>query len=140
MATKKQPEPQVTTEIVQEDPATNPPTEVGREALLREINSLKSELQALKTPEALGLKMVSVKLGRKFDLGNYNSLSAEVSLWYDLAPGENPDEAFEYLWTTCRNEIRNVAEPILQKARAVNGKPPATTQTTRSFMGDPVEE
>lgn len=77
--------------------------------------------------------MISTKLGRKFDLGNYNSLTVEVSLWYDLIPGENPQEVLAQMFALSRQEIRNQAEPIILQARR------KTAKTKQQYMGADVE-
>lgn len=49
---------------------------------------------------------VSVTYGRKFNLGDYNSCHAEVSLWADLDEGDDLAEQASLLREIARNHVK----------------------------------
>lgn len=51
------------------------------------------------------LKTVSVTYARKLNLGDYNSVHSEVSLWADLEEGDDEAIAAEALRQMARNQV-----------------------------------
>ena len=49
---------------------------------------------------------VSVSYGRKFNLGDYNSLSLEVTLWADLEEGDVAQAVINSLQDQARNSVK----------------------------------
>lgn len=51
------------------------------------------------------LKTISVTYGRKLNLGDFNSVHSEVSLWADLEDGDDEAMAAEALRSMARNQV-----------------------------------
>lgn len=51
------------------------------------------------------LKTISVTYGRKFNLGDFNSIHSEITLWADLDEGDDEALAAEALRTMARNQV-----------------------------------
>lgn len=51
------------------------------------------------------LKTISVTYGRKLNLGDFNSVHSEVSLWADLEEGDDEAAAAEALRAMARNQV-----------------------------------
>ena len=51
------------------------------------------------------LKTISVTYGRKMNLGDYNSVHTEVSLWADLDKGDDEAKAAEALRDMARAQV-----------------------------------
>lgn len=71
------------------------------------------------------VKTVAVCYGRKFNLGDYNSLNLEVTLWADLEEGDSPDDVTGALQGKARDAVRREysrLRPSVQPGQAVEGK------------------
>lgn len=75
------------------------------------------------------LKTISTTYGRKMNLGDYNSVHIEMSLWADLEEGEDEAAAAEALRTMTRNQV------MAEMARL---KPELQAKIEDLFMGLPV--
>ncbi len=64
------------------------------------------------------LKTVSVTYGRKFNLGDFNSLELACTLWADVDPDEDLDQAMHSLWEMARTNVRAAAEPVISRGAA----------------------
>ena len=74
------------------------------------------------------LKTISVTYGRKMNLGDFNSLHVEASLWADLEQGDDEAIAAEALRTMARNQVGT------ELARM---EPKLAAKITDLFMGLP---
>lgn len=75
------------------------------------------------------LKTISVTYGRKLNLGDFNSIHAEISLWADLDEGDDEAKAAEALRQMARNQV------MLELSRV---KPDLETKIQNIFAGLPV--
>lgn len=50
---------------------------------------------------------LSVSYARKFNMGDYNSLSLEATTWADLESSDNPVDCLEVLQEMCRVAVKN---------------------------------
>lgn len=64
------------------------------------------------------LKTVSVTYGRKLNLGDFNSVHSEVSLWADLEEGDDEATAAEALRSMARNQVMLELARVEQKLAA----------------------
>ena len=75
---------------------------------------------------------VAVTYGRKFNLGDYESMHIELTAWADIDEDERPDEATAALFADVKQAVRLQAVPVLKAAhrpRIINkftGVPVAT--------------
>jgi hypothetical protein len=60
------------------------------------------------------VKTISAKYERKFNLGEYESASLEVSTWADIEPEQEPKAAINELMDLCKEQVRKQALPILR--------------------------
>lgn len=69
------------------------------------------------------LKTISVTYGRKLNLGDFNSVHSEVSLWADLEAGDDEATAADALRAMARNqvmlELARVEQRLQTKAESV---------------------
>lgn len=75
------------------------------------------------------LKTISVTYGRKLNLGDFNSVHAEISLWADLDEGDDEAAATEALRQMGRNQV------MLELSRL---KPELEAKIQNIFAGLPV--
>lgn len=84
------------------------------------------------------LKTVSVTYSRKLNLGDYNSVHSEVSLWADLEEGDDEAAAAEALRTMARNqvglELARVEQKLAAKVEGVFAGLPLSVQ--KQINGD----
>ena len=64
------------------------------------------------------LRTISVTYGRKLNLGDYNSVHSEVSLWADLDDGDDEATATDALRTMARNQVLLELARIEQRLQA----------------------
>jgi hypothetical protein len=64
------------------------------------------------------LKTVSITYGRKLNLGDFNSVHSEVSLWADLEEGDDEASAAEALRTMARNQVLLELARVEQRLQA----------------------
>lgn len=76
------------------------------------------------------LTAISATYGRKMNLGDYNSVHAEVTLWADLEEGDDPAASAEALRQMARNNV-------MQELSRV--KPELAAKVQNLFMGLPLE-
>lgn len=74
------------------------------------------------------LKTISTTYGRKLNLGDYNSIHIEMSLWADLEEGDDEALAAEGLRQMARHQV------MAEMARV---KPTMEAKITDIFMGLP---
>jgi hypothetical protein len=79
------------------------------------------------------IKTVSVTYGRKFNLGDYNSATIDVTIWADVEEGEHLDPLMHDLWAMAKENVRAQSLPLLNK----NG---ANANLKEAFLGLPVHE
>jgi len=75
------------------------------------------------------LKTISVTYGRKLNMGDYNSIHAEISLWADLEPDDDEAVAAEALRQMARNQV------MLELSRV---QPALEAKAQNVFAGLPV--
>ena len=75
------------------------------------------------------LKTISVTYGRKLNLGDYNSVHVETSLWADLDEGDDEASAAENLRQMARNQVT---------AEMARVEPRLQARAQDLFMGLPV--
>ncbi len=61
------------------------------------------------------LKTVSVTYGRKFNLGDYQSATLDVTLWADLDEDDDEGDVMAGLWAMAKNNVKAQAMPILKQ-------------------------
>ena len=76
------------------------------------------------------IKTVSVTYGRKFNLGDYESVHIEISIWADVEEDEDLNEVMPRLWDMAKANVKAQALPLVQKNQA---------QVEQIMMGLPVE-
>lgn len=76
------------------------------------------------------LTQVSATYGRKFNLGDYESMHIEISLWAQLDDNDDEAEASEALRQMARNHVMAEAARVKRELRA---------KTENLFMGLPVD-
>lgn len=64
------------------------------------------------------LKTISVTYGRKLNLGDFNSVHSEISLFADLEDGDDEAAAAEALRTMARNQVMLELSRVEQKLAA----------------------
>ncbi len=62
---------------------------------------------------------VSVTYGRRFNLGAYNALHAEVALTAEVEEGEEIQAVFDRLWELARGQVREQILRIKDRAPSV---------------------
>ncbi|MGL5922154.1 hypothetical protein [Chroococcidiopsis sp.] len=62
-------------------------------------------------------KNISVTYGRKFNLGNYESLELSIQMFTQVDEDEDPEAVAQFLWMQARDSVKLQAEPILKKAK-----------------------
>lgn len=77
------------------------------------------------------IKTVSVTYGRKINLGDYNSVNIEVTLWADVQEGEDTNAAMHQLWDMATANVQTKAGTVTRKLEA---------KFEEVFLGLPVEE
>lgn len=77
------------------------------------------------------VEKITFKYARKFNLGDFNSLSLDIMPTVVLDDDDDIDDAAKKIWAWCRANIKHAAAPI------VNGKSGVTSQEL--FLGLPVE-
>lgn len=60
------------------------------------------------------LDKVSVKYGRKVNLGNFESANIEVSLWADLDEDDDEAEIMIQLWEMAKANVKAQIAPLAQ--------------------------
>ena len=76
------------------------------------------------------LTTISTVYGRKLDLGEYNSVRAEITLWANLEDDDDPAACAEALRQMARNNVM---------AELKRTKPNLAVKVEELFMGLPVE-
>lgn len=78
------------------------------------------------------LKTISVTYGRKLNLGDFNSVHSEVSLWADLEEGDDEASAAIALRDMARNqvmlELANLNQKLAAKVETVFAGLPLSVQ------------
>lgn len=64
------------------------------------------------------LKTISTTYGRKLNLGDYNSVHIEMSLWADLEDGDDEAIAADALRTMARNQVMTEMVRVQPKLQA----------------------
>lgn len=52
------------------------------------------------------IKTVSVTYGRKINLGDYNSATADCTVWVDVDPADNLDAVMRGLWGMAKENVK----------------------------------
>lgn len=60
---------------------------------------------------------LNVSLGRKYNVGNYESVDLHVSLSRDMEPNETVESAFDAIFNSVRNELNREAEKLRLTAK-----------------------
>ncbi len=88
----------------------------------------------IEAPPGILVRSVSVKYGRKVNMGNFESATYEVVVWADIDTEEQPelDLAMHALWAMAKQNIKAQALPVMLN------KP--NLDMRNYFMGLPVIE
>lgn len=78
------------------------------------------------------IEKVTFKYARKFNLGDFNSLTLDIMPTVILEPGDDPDRVMRDAWEMCRKNIEHAARPIVNSGSGVTQK--------LLFLGLPVEQ
>lgn len=78
------------------------------------------------------VRTISVTYGRKLNLGDYNSATVDCTIWADIEPGENLDQAMKSLWAMAKENVKAAAQPLIAKSGA-------NSNTKEFFLGLPAE-
>lgn len=62
---------------------------------------------------------VAVGYERKHNLGDYNSVTAEVSLWADLEDGDDPQAVIAELQEMAREDVKRELLRVTQKKKPI---------------------
>lgn len=95
------------------------------------------------------IKTIAVTYGRKFNLGNYNSLNIEVTAWADLdvhqvleansvvrEEGEDPGPVYTELFRQLRIQVKE----YYLRATVAKAKPAAAKPAGTAFSQDSIAE
>ncbi len=77
------------------------------------------------------IKTVSVNYERKQNLGDFSSATVGCTLWADVEPGEDLNQAMHDLWECAKNNVKTQLLPLTGK----NG----SMKVQEAFLGLPVE-
>jgi hypothetical protein len=75
------------------------------------------------------IKTLSVTYERKFNLGDYNSMTVGATAWADMEEGEDATQAYEALFGEVKETVKQQSLPVLKKQ---------TADVTEVFAGVPV--
>lgn len=76
------------------------------------------------------IKTISAVYERKFNTGDYSSMTIGATVWADLDEGDDPEKAFEQLYALAKEEVKTQAMPVLSKL---------SIKTQEVFQGLPVK-
>jgi hypothetical protein len=79
------------------------------------------------------VKTVSVNYERKFNLGDYQSATIGCTLWADVDPDEDLNQAMQALWTMAKDNVKAQSLPLVNKIHA-------NLNVKEMFLGLPVEQ
>jgi hypothetical protein len=77
------------------------------------------------------VEKITFKYERRFNLGDFNSLTLDIMPTLVLEPGDDLDQIMRETWEMCRKNIEHAARPIMR------GKNGVTKQEL--FLGLPLE-
>lgn len=91
------------------------------------------------------VKNVSITYGRKFNLGNYESLEMNISFFAAVDDDEDATRVVDFLYHQAKESLHQQAEPILKRANypaTVIHKPAQvnTDDSSNDFISDPDEK
>lgn len=66
----------------------------------------------------MNIKTISVTYERKFNLGDYNSMTVGATAWADLEEGEDATHAYEELFSEVKETVKQQSLPVLKKQTA----------------------
>jgi hypothetical protein len=81
----------------------------------------------------MNVTTISVTYGRKVNLGDYNSANVECSIWAQLDPGEDTNEAAHALWSMAKENVKAQVLPL-------NAKDAKNIKTEEMFLGLPIKK
>ena len=61
------------------------------------------------------VKTISVTYGRKFNLGDFNSVEVSATAWADVSESQDLDEAWHGMWGMLKQNVRAAALPVMKK-------------------------
>lgn len=76
------------------------------------------------------IKTVSITYGRKWNLGNYESATTDITIWADVEEDEDLNEVMPRLWDMAKANVKAQALPLVEKNKV---------QVEQIMMGLPVE-
>jgi len=76
------------------------------------------------------VKTVSVKYGTKRNLGDFNSVNFEISVWADVEEDEDLDDVMKALWEMAKENVRAQATRVVSRQKV---------ETEEIFLGLPIE-
>ncbi len=77
------------------------------------------------------VKTVSVTVGRKINLGNYESATVGVTVWADIDPEADLNDAMHDLWVMAKENVR------VQSAQYIKG---VSVNIEEAMLGLPVKD
>jgi hypothetical protein len=78
----------------------------------------------------VNIKTISVVYGRKFNLGDYQSMTIEATAWCDLDEGDDEKTAYDALFAEVKQVVKEQALPVIKSQPAVD--------VTETFAGKPL--
>lgn len=64
------------------------------------------------------VKTISVVYERKFNLGDFNSMTVGATAWADLDEGEGEEEAFDTLFAEVKEVVKEQSLPVIRQLKA----------------------
>lgn len=78
----------------------------------------------------MNIKTVSVTYGRKWNVGNYESATVELSIWADVDEDDDPDYVTAALWAMAKASVKEQSMPLIREREA---------EVEQVFMGLPIK-
>jgi hypothetical protein len=63
------------------------------------------------------IKTVSATYGRKFNLGDFNSLEISMTVWADIAEDEDEQAAISECWKIAKDHVKEQALPVIKQTK-----------------------
>lgn len=86
------------------------------------------------------VKTISTGYSRKFNLGDYNSVELDCSIWASIAEGEDEEACMQLLWDKCRESVRGEYKKVMAKSAPVETFTINADPTAKSYQYDDLDE
>jgi len=84
-----------------------------------------------------GIKTVSATYGRKFNLGNYESLELSMTAWADIHDETTADDVQSELWNWLKNAVKEQALPVIKEWKPAAQRQNRPTQPAKPTATSP---